>query len=274
MYFQLPSTVTPLAATEGLPLHPLVVHFSVVLLPLAGVLLLLAAFVPPIRRRFLGLGVVLALAGVVATFVAKESGESLAGLVGTPERHERWGTSLLVVSLIFTAAAVAWWFMVRRQARAGDHQPDTVNGAASAGGLVTILGVLTAVLSVAVVVLSVLTGHSGAQATWGGAANTSASGQQAESASPTAESSADASKDSSTYTMEDVRRHGETSSCWAVVDSSVYDLTDWISQHPGGEGNISRLCGTDATEGFARQHGNNDQAKESLAEYKIGTLDS
>lgn len=56
------------------------------------------------------------------------------------------------------------------------------------------------------------------------------------------------------------------------MDNNVYDLTDWVAQHPGGQRAITQLCGTDATDAFAGQHGNNDEAKAALAEHQIGTL--
>ena len=41
----------------GLPVHPLVVHFAVVLLPLATAGVIASALVPKIRTRYLGLSV-------------------------------------------------------------------------------------------------------------------------------------------------------------------------------------------------------------------------
>lgn len=271
-----------------LPLHPLVVHFAVVLLPLSALLLLVAAFVPAVRRRFLGFGVILAGVGVIATFVSKESGESLAAVVGQPQAHAQWADRLMVVSAAYLVAAVIWWIFARRSE--ASVRGDAQSADRSARGVSTIFGLFTAALSFAVIVLSILTGHSGAQAAWGstmGASSTSvqqesegdstASGQASasESAAASGSSSAQATdQGDTTYTLADVESHASSSDCWAAVDNNVYDLTDWISQHPGGERAIEGLCGTDATQAFANQHGSNEQAQAALAEYEIGTLSS
>lgn len=74
------------------------------------------------------------------------------------------------------------------------------------------------------------------------------------------------------YTMVQVQGHATPQDCWAAVGGSVYDLTAWISRHPGGERPIETMCGTDATARFERQHGGSRAAKSALALLKIGTL--
>ena len=56
------------------------------------------------------------------------------------------------------------------------------------------------------------------------------------------------------YTMEQVKANNSSSKCWSVIDSKVYDLTNWISSHPGGAGAITSLCGTDGTSAYINQH--------------------
>lgn len=74
------------------------------------------------------------------------------------------------------------------------------------------------------------------------------------------------------YRMSEVERHDTEESCWAVVNDSVYDLTEWIGGHPGGEKAILSLCGTDATVVFEGQHGGDAMPEAALANFKIGTL--
>jgi cytochrome b involved in lipid metabolism len=74
------------------------------------------------------------------------------------------------------------------------------------------------------------------------------------------------------YTMLQVAQHNSKSSCWAVVNGNVYDLTGWISVHPGGEENILKLCGMDGSVGFNRQHGGKAKPENVLAGFKIGVL--
>lgn len=74
------------------------------------------------------------------------------------------------------------------------------------------------------------------------------------------------------YTMATVGEHSTAASCWSVIDGNVYDLTDWIGKHPGGERAITGLCGKDGSAAFHGQHGNNPKQANILVDYKIGTL--
>lgn len=74
-------------------------------------------------------------------------------------------------------------------------------------------------------------------------------------------------------TMAEVEQNDSPDSCWAVMNGTVYDLTDWIDQHPGGADRIEGLCGTDAADDFAAQHGGQDGPEGQLAEFEIGTLE-
>lgn len=238
-------------------MHPLVVHFSVVLLLLAAIIFLVAVCVPAVRRRLLGFGVMIAWVAVVTTFIARQSGEALADSVGMPAEHGQWANILSVTCVVFVLAASSWWFVLTRRE-------------AQASGLGTILGYVTAVVSVAVIVFSVLTGHSGAQATWGESVTAS---ENAASEKSTAQHTP-GMDGQHTYTLSQVQEHSTASDCWTAVDGSVYDLTDWVSEHPGGEGAIERMCGHDATEMFNQQHGSSDGPKKQLAKYEIGVLNS
>ena len=73
-------------------------------------------------------------------------------------------------------------------------------------------------------------------------------------------------------TMAQVAAHASISSCWTVIRGNVYDLTTWISKHPGGKSAISKLCGRDGTNEFVDQHGGSAQQENTLATFKIGVL--
>lgn len=75
-----------------------------------------------------------------------------------------------------------------------------------------------------------------------------------------------------TYTSAQVATHASESDCWASVDNNVYDLTSWVSRHPGGSKAIISLCGTDATAKFEKKHGGSNSAKAALVLLKIGTI--
>ncbi len=74
------------------------------------------------------------------------------------------------------------------------------------------------------------------------------------------------------YTLAQVAAHADAVSCWTTIGGSVYDLTQWISQHPGGAQAILKLCGSDGTSAFQNQHGGAQRQADTLATFKIGTL--
>ena len=73
-------------------------------------------------------------------------------------------------------------------------------------------------------------------------------------------------------TLTQVATHNSRTSCWAAINSNVYDLTSWIPNHPGGEQNILQLCGTNGSAKFNAQHGGNAKVLTVLSGFKIGTL--
>merc|ERR1719329_65738 len=55
-------------------------------------------------------------------------------------------------------------------------------------------------------------------------------------------------------TMEEVAKHNTKASCWVVLDGKVLDVTNFLSEHPGGELAILTFAGKDATEEFNMIH--------------------
>lgn len=74
------------------------------------------------------------------------------------------------------------------------------------------------------------------------------------------------------FTSAQVAQHKNRSDCWTIVRGTVYDVTSWISQHPGGASAIAGMCGIDATSSFVDQHGGKSRPESELASFKIGTL--
>jgi len=74
------------------------------------------------------------------------------------------------------------------------------------------------------------------------------------------------------FTMTQVRANNTARSCWTVIDGVVYDLTKWISNHPGGSSAILFLCGTDGTNAFSAQHQNQARPAIRLDTYRLGPL--
>lgn len=65
----------------GLPLHPLVIHAVVVLVPLTAIGAVLMALRPRFTKRFGVIIVIGAIVSTVSAFLAKESGRSLPARV-------------------------------------------------------------------------------------------------------------------------------------------------------------------------------------------------
>merc|ERR1719230_1623559 len=56
------------------------------------------------------------------------------------------------------------------------------------------------------------------------------------------------------FTMDEVAKHTTKGDCWVVVADQVLNVTNFLSQHPGGELAILTFAGKDATEEFNMIH--------------------
>jgi L-lactate dehydrogenase (cytochrome) len=41
----------------------------------------------------------------------------------------------------------------------------------------------------------------------------------------------------------EVEKHNSRKSCWVIISGEVYDVTDFIDEHPGGAGVVLRYAG-------------------------------
>lgn len=138
----------------GLPLHPLVVHFVVVLIPVSVLGAVLTAVWPAVRRRFGWLVVAAAGAGFALTPVATTSGDFLESRIGTNPRireHAELGDLLVWWALALFLAVGALMVLHQRAERAGKAEPGDGGGVATRTGRGTTVAVLVAaVLTVGV----------------------------------------------------------------------------------------------------------------------------
>lgn len=75
-----------------------------------------------------------------------------------------------------------------------------------------------------------------------------------------------------TYTLAEIAKHSNASSCYTAVRGTVYDLTNFITKHPGGASNILKICGKDGTSAFTRKHAGRPEPEQELAGHEIGKL--
>ena len=75
-------------------------------------------------------------------------------------------------------------------------------------------------------------------------------------------------------TKAEVSAHATESSCWSIINGSVYDLTDYASRHPGGKSRILGICGKDGTRSFEGQHGGSSKVARILSGYFIDNFAS
>ncbi|MEV0290086.1 DUF2231 domain-containing protein [Kribbella sp. NPDC050820] len=152
-----------------LPLHVLVIHAAVVVLPVAALTLIAFAVLPRWRWLLRWPALLLGLGALALAYVAKESGEAFVAAVPTLEQavrvHEERGDLLFWFCLVFAVVSVAAVLLL--------GGPSAL--ASGKGAKATKSKPLELVTSAAVVVIGVLviyqtirTGDAGAKAVWDG----------------------------------------------------------------------------------------------------------
>lgn len=56
------------------------------------------------------------------------------------------------------------------------------------------------------------------------------------------------------YSRAEISMHNRKEDCWLIIENKVYDVTDFISAHPGGELLIINVAGRDVTDPFLANH--------------------
>lgn len=139
----------------GLPVHALVVHAAVVLIPLGALGSILMAVRTSFSRRFGSLVVIVAGVAAASAVASKESGEQFALRVGTPEQHAELGNLLpLIAGVLFLMVLTFWLF--DRGIPANKSRPTWL----------TILGVVMILVSLLAIFWTIRVGHTGAEAAW------------------------------------------------------------------------------------------------------------
>lgn len=165
----------------GLPMHPLVVHATVIVVPAAALVVGLAGVWPTFRARTGPLALALSALALVLVPVTVQSGDALRGRLPASElidRHRDLGTGLLpwVIALVLAAGATSWlhrWEMARTHPAGPEGESDNSPGPERTPRLAAVVVAILVVITAAGVVASVVRiGHSGAEAAWSDVATT------------------------------------------------------------------------------------------------------
>ncbi|XP_026426684.1 cytochrome b5-like [Papaver somniferum] len=76
-----------------------------------------------------------------------------------------------------------------------------------------------------------------------------------------------------THSYEDLLKHNQNKDCWLLISGKVYDVTEFMEDHPGGDQVLLTAAGKDATEDF-EDVGHSESARDMLVKYCIGDIDS
>ena len=247
----------------GLPLHPLIIHAVVVLVPLSALGVIFLLLFPRFAPTFSTLILFLLVASTIAGFIAENSGQALSNRVGYPGDHAEQGERLAKLILLFTLLYITWFVIYRNSIKFKSADKLLKRG----------LSVLLLLAAIASTTLTFIVGHSGAKASWED--RIKASSGMALTDSP-AQDQVQADKNLSAGVIKlsnsEVRKHNSRGDCWSIVSGKVYNLTSFVQQHPGGIELISSICGIDGTAAFSSQHGSSAKPNNVLAGLLLGSL--
>ena len=143
-------------SVAGLPLHPLVIHAAIVLIPLVAISALVMSYLPSFSRRYGKVTLVIALVAQASLFLAKVTGEAFEEILDKDVgNHAELGEIAPFITLPMVALIYLRWRLDRSGANVGSPWVRRL----------TSLALIVA--SLASIVIVVLVGHSGAESVWG-----------------------------------------------------------------------------------------------------------
>lgn len=156
----------------GLPVHVLIVHFVVIVVPVAALATILTAAWPTARRRLGIVTPIIALAALISVPIATQAGEWLQAQVGNSElvrEHAELGDRMLPWAVAVFLVAVAQWIWFHSYAPGGVRNPDARRSGRTLA-ITVVLAAAVAVTAVGSVVTVYLIGESGSKSVWSGEA--------------------------------------------------------------------------------------------------------
>jgi len=152
-----------------LPLHVLVIHLAVVVLPVAALTVLVYALVPRWRWLLRWPALVLGVGALVCAFVAKKSGEAFVAAVPTLQKtvalHQSRGNLLFWYCLIFAVVAVAAFLLLGGPSALASGKGEK---ATTSRPLELVTQAAVVVIAVLVIWQTIRTGDAGAKVVWTG----------------------------------------------------------------------------------------------------------
>ncbi|KAF3914917.1 hypothetical protein ABW20_dc0107982 [Dactylellina cionopaga] len=74
------------------------------------------------------------------------------------------------------------------------------------------------------------------------------------------------------FTAADVAKHKDADAgMYIIIDDGVYDVTEFVDEHPGGKKILMRVAGKDATKQFWKYH-NAGVLKKYSPKLKVGSF--
>ncbi|KAJ3719767.1 FMN-dependent dehydrogenase-domain-containing protein [Lentinula raphanica] len=75
------------------------------------------------------------------------------------------------------------------------------------------------------------------------------------------------------WSLQEVSKHNNSKSCWVIINKRVYDVTDFLQEHPGGSRIILKYAGRDATSAYEPIHPSDALDKNLSPSQHLGPLD-
>ncbi|KAF2155505.1 cytochrome b5 reductase-like protein [Myriangium duriaei CBS 260.36] len=77
---------------------------------------------------------------------------------------------------------------------------------------------------------------------------------------------------SNEYSTSEVSKHKTKDDLWIIIHGKVYDVSQYLEDHPGGAASLLEVAGVDATSTF-EDVGHSNDARETMAQFLIGKLE-
>ncbi|WP_112243743.1 DUF2231 domain-containing protein [Kribbella monticola] len=152
-----------------LPLHVLVIHLTVLVLPVGALTAIAFALVPKWRWLLRWPALLLGLGSLVCAFVAKKSGEAFVAAVPQLNQlvkvHRDRGNLLFLFCIVFAVVAVAAFLVLSGPSAlaSGKGSKET-----KSRPLELLVSAVVVVIGIVVIYQTIRTGDAGAKAVWNG----------------------------------------------------------------------------------------------------------